>query len=92
MKARLLATAAAALVLGAASAACAESPTFEMMGFPITSVQVSVLGAAHVGERSPAAMLTLADMPASPHQVSVLTPRARTSDPTLAAILLTPGR
>ena len=89
---RLLATAAAALVLGAAAAAHAENPSFEMMGFPITSVQVSVLGAAHVCERAPAAMLTFAEMPASPHQVSVLAPRARTSDPTLAAILLTPGR
>jgi hypothetical protein len=65
----------AAFVLGAAGAAAAELPTFEKMGFPITLHQVQVVGADHVQERSPTPTLTLGGMPASPHQLAVLTPR-----------------
>jgi len=68
-------TAVAAVVLNGAGAPAAELPTFELVGFPITSHQVAVIGAADVQEQSPIATLTLGGMPASPHQVAVLTPR-----------------
>jgi hypothetical protein len=67
----------AALMLGGAGAAAAEPPTFERLGFPMTLHQVQVTGAAHVKEQSPVPTLTLGGMPASPHQVAVLTPRPR---------------
>ena len=67
----------AAVLLSGASAIAAELPKFEAMGFPITPVQTSVLGAAHVQERSPVPTLMLGGMPASPVQIVVLTPRVR---------------
>jgi hypothetical protein len=50
-------------------------PTFEVAGFPISPLQVAVLGAAHVEESSTTSTLRLAGMPASPHQIAVLTRR-----------------
>jgi hypothetical protein len=50
-------------------------PTFEVAGFPISPLQVAVLGAALVEEGSATPTLKLAGMPASPHQIAVLTPR-----------------
>ena len=64
-----------AIMLHGAGAAAAELPTFELMGFPITTHQVAVVGAADVHERVSTTTLTLGGMPASPHQVAVLTPR-----------------
>ena len=58
-----------------ASAVAAELPTFELMGFPITRHQVTVMGEANVQEQSPTATLTFGGMPASPHQIAVLTSR-----------------
>jgi hypothetical protein len=52
-----------------------ERPSFEMKSFPITPVQVQMLGGAGVEERAPAANLTVAAMPASPAQIAILTPR-----------------
>jgi hypothetical protein len=69
MKYLLLIAAAAALTTGAAAAA--ELPTYQAQGFPITSHQVAILGAAGVEQQSAVAT----DMPASPHQMAVLTPR-----------------
>jgi hypothetical protein len=43
----------AAVMLDGASAAAAELPTFELMGFPISPHQVQVVGATHIQERSP---------------------------------------
>jgi hypothetical protein len=63
-----------------ASAAAAALPSYEVMGFPITPHQSSVVGSAHVEEQSPSPLLTMAGMPASPHQVAVLAPRPRTID------------
>ena len=72
------------------SAGAAELPGFELMGFPITSHQVAVMGAAGVQEQSPAPTLESAGMPASPHQIAVLTPRrsmiARQKAPKLTTI------
>lgn len=71
-----LATAAVvALLLGGASAAHAEFPTFEFKGFPITVHQLSAVDSGEVRERASTSSLTMAGMPVSPHQVSVVTPR-----------------
>ena len=56
------------VVLGGINAKAEELPAFETFGFPITQTQVSVLGSADVRVR---------EMPASPHQVAVLSPRPR---------------
>ena len=50
-------------------------PSYELMGFPITPHQISVVGSANVEEQSPCPSLMVAGMPASPHQIAVLTPR-----------------
>jgi hypothetical protein len=72
------------VMLGGLTAEASELPAFEKFGFPITRVQVSMLGAADVQESSPIPTLTLAGMPASPHQVAVLTPRQRVIDEQIA--------
>jgi len=78
-----------ALAVGFAARA-AELSSFELMGYPITQHQVAVIGAAGVQERSPAPTLVFAGMPASPHQIAVLTPRpsrtAQQKDPKLTTI------
>jgi hypothetical protein len=66
-----------AVMLGRASATAVELPSYEVMGFPITPHQFSVVGSAHVEEQSPSPSLMMAGMPASPHQMAVLTPRPR---------------
>jgi hypothetical protein len=74
---RLVLFAAMAVVIlqGAAVAAAAELPTYESMGLPITVLQTSVVGSTHVQEVSPVPTLTAGGMPASPHQIAVLTAR-----------------
>lgn len=76
----LIATAIAAIgsvATNKASACSLHLPTFEVTGFPISPLQVAVLGGAHVEEQSATPALTLAGMPASPHQIAVLTPRPK---------------
>ena len=75
MKKMFLAAAIAAATTVGSGAGAAELPSFELMGFPITRVQVAVMGAANVQEQSPAATLTSGGMPASPHQIAALTSR-----------------
>ena len=58
-------------------ATAAELPTFEIIGFPLTQHQLTVLHSGIVQERSPAPSLTLASMPASLVQIGVLTPRPK---------------
>ena len=77
MKKLLLIAAISAVSLGGVVAKAAELPSYELMGFPISPHQSSVLGSANIKEQSPSPSLTMAGMPASPHQVSVLTPRPR---------------
>jgi hypothetical protein len=73
--------AAIALVMAAGSGAgAADLPAFEARGFPISRHQVAVLGSAHVQEQSAVATLTWNEMPATPHQIAVLTPRQRECD------------
>jgi hypothetical protein len=69
---------------GAVAEGC-ELPSYEVMGFPITPHQFSVLGSANIKEQSPNPSLTMAGMPASPHQVVVLTPRPRVIEELAAA-------
>jgi hypothetical protein len=77
-------TAITLLMLNGTGAAAAELPTFELMGFPITPHQVVVVGSAHVQEQVANSRLTLGEMPASPHQMAVLTPRSRALGTTAA--------
>jgi hypothetical protein len=72
--------AAFATALNIAGAAAAELPSYELMGFPITSHQIAILGSASVQERSPVPTPSLNGMPASPHQVAVLTARPRPTE------------
>jgi hypothetical protein len=58
----------------------AELPSYQVMGFPITPHQFSVLRSANVNEQTPNPSATVAGMPASPHQVTVQTPRPRVSE------------
>jgi hypothetical protein len=66
MKTIALVAATTAFMLHAGIAAAAELPTFELMGFPISPVQVQLVGSAHVQESSVAPTLTPRAMPASP--------------------------
>jgi hypothetical protein len=79
------------VVLGGLTAKASELPSFEMLGFPITWTQVSVLGSANVQESSAIPTLTLGGMPASPHQIAVLTPRPRNAEQATSAKLTTIG-
>jgi hypothetical protein len=78
-----------AMAIGFAAEAV-ELPSFELMGFPITSHQVAVMGASGVQEQSPTPTLVAAGMPASPHQLAVLAPRpsmtAEQKTPKLATV------
>ena len=74
MKKTVLSIAAAAMISMAGTAGfAAELPAYQAAGLPISAMQVQVLGAANVGEQSVAPAYA-----ASPHQLSVLTPRAKT--------------
>lgn len=90
MKLLSITTAAALMVCGSAAIA-AELPTYEVTGFPITSLQVAVMGGSGVEEQSPIPTLTFAGMPASPHQVTVLTPRPKVAEGATSAKLTTVG-
>jgi hypothetical protein len=53
-----------------------EFPVYELSGFPISPLQLSVTGATtNLKEQSPGTSLTISGMPASPLQILVLTPR-----------------
>lgn len=68
-------------IAGATSAFAAELPTYEANGFPVSPLQVRVLGATHV-EQQVAAPTTVA----SAHQLKVLSPRkVKTADVTTGA-------
>ena len=67
-------------------------PSYEVMGFPITPHQISIVGSAHVEEQSPSPSLVMAGMPASPHQIAVLTPRPGATKATAAKATNTAAR
>ena len=62
--------AAAFAIASATVASAAELTTYEAAGLPISPMQAGVLGAANAHEQAPAAATS-----ATPHQLSVLTPR-----------------
>ena len=74
-----IAAAAVISMAGGTAGFAAELPAYEAAGLPISAVQAQVLGAANVGEVS--SMPTSA---ASPHQLSVLTPRTKLTTATVA--------
>jgi hypothetical protein len=74
---RISITTVAALLLGTVGVSAGELPQYEVTGFPISPLQISVLGSGGVQEQSPTPTLTLNGMPASPHQIAVLGPRIR---------------
>jgi hypothetical protein len=79
-KTSLIAAAAALISMAGGTAGfAAELPTYQAAGLPISAVQVQVLGAANVGEQSQAPTSA-----ASPHQLSVLTPRTKMTTATAA--------
>jgi hypothetical protein len=86
-KTSLSIAAAAVLIAGGTAGFAAELPTYEVTGLPISPVQVQVLGAANVREQSPVSTST-----ASPHQLSVLTPRAKMTTATVAPTRTETGR
>ncbi|MCP3416939.1 MULTISPECIES: hypothetical protein [Bradyrhizobium] len=73
-----LSTLAALAIATAASAA--ELPTYEAAGLPISAVQAGVIGAANAREQAPVATTS-----ATPHQLSVLTPRNKMTTARAAA-------
>ena len=80
VKKSYLSIAAAALsIVGATAGFAAELPSYETKGLPISAAQIGVLGAANVREQSPVSTAT-----ASPHQLSVLTPRTTRTAETAA--------
>lgn len=77
MKTISLSVASAAVFAATAvtTAFAAELPTYEKAGFPISAVQLQVLGAANVRQQDQAPASAI-----SPHQLRVLNPRSnRTS-------------
>jgi hypothetical protein len=81
VKKTYLSIAAAAVISMAAGTAgfAAELPTYETTGLPISAVQLRVLGVAHVQQQSPVSTSTI-----TPVQLSVLTPRRKTTTATVA--------
>jgi hypothetical protein len=82
MNKKTLSIAAAILTIAGSTAAfAAELPTYETNGFPVSPLQVRVLGAAHV-EQQVAAPTTVASV----HQAKLLSPhKLKTADVTTGA-------
>lgn len=82
MKKTYLSLAAAAVIsmAGGTAGFAAELPTYEAAGLPISAVQVQVLGAANAREQA-----LVPTSAASPHQLSVLTPRTKLTTATAAS-------
>jgi len=74
---RISITAVTALVLGTMGASAGELPQYEVTGFPISPLQMSVLKLGSIQEQSPSPTLTLNGMPASPHQLAVIGSRTK---------------
>jgi hypothetical protein len=80
MKRYPILTTAAILMLGTAGASAGELPSYDFAGFPITPLQMSVLGQSGQVQERPATPTLFHDgMPASPHQIAVLSRRLGTT-------------
>ena len=74
---RVLSMIAVAAAMNSSGAFAGELPSYEVTSFPISATQVQVLGGAGVEEQSTAPAMIVAGMPASPAQMSVLSPRVK---------------
>lgn len=77
MRALTMIAVASAVIASATGAFATELPSYEVTSFPISTTQVQVLGGAGVEEQSAAPTMIVAGMPASPAQLSVLSPRVK---------------
>jgi hypothetical protein len=75
-----LSLAAMIAIASATTSFAAGLPTYEAKGLPISPVQASLLGTANVEQSQ------VAPSAASPHQISVLTPRRKVNTATAAPI------
>jgi hypothetical protein len=89
MKKTYLSIAAAAVIsiVSTTAGLTAELPSYEATGLPISAVQLRVLGAENVQQASP-----VQTSAASPHQLSVLTPRTKIKTATAAPSRTENGR
>jgi hypothetical protein len=70
---RTLTAALMVLALGAPVASAGQQlPQYEVTGFPISPLQMSVVRSGGVQEEPSAPGLTMDGMPASPHQIAVI--------------------
>jgi hypothetical protein len=72
---RILIATATAFALGPVGASARGLPQYEFAGFPISPIQITVLGLGAIQEHSATPTLTLNGMPASPHQIAIIGPR-----------------
>ncbi len=68
---------AGAMIASSADAFAGELPSYDVKSFPISATQVQVLGGVGVEEQSATPAMIIAGMPASPAQISVLSPRIK---------------
>ena len=73
-------------IAGGTTSFAAQLPTYEVKGLPISPVQAGLFGAADIREQSQAAPSA-----ASPHQLSVLTPRTKVKTATTAPLTIGTG-
>ncbi|WP_187436004.1 hypothetical protein [Bradyrhizobium hipponense] len=66
-----------ATIASSSGAFAAERPSYEVNSFPISTMQVRVLGGASIEEQSATPAMMVAGMPASPAQILVLSPRVK---------------
>ena len=70
---RTFVTALTLLAFGAPVASAGQQPPqYEVTGFPISPLQMSVVRPGGIQEEPPVAGLTMDGMPASPHQIAVI--------------------
>ena len=74
---RISINAVTALLLGTVAVSAGELPKYEVAGFPISPVQIAILGSDRIQEQSPTTTLTMNGMPASRHQIAVLQRQAK---------------
>ena len=72
---RISITALTAFALRVTNACAGEVPQYELTGFPITPLQMSVIRSDSIQEQSGNPALMLDGMPASPHQLAVISHR-----------------
>jgi hypothetical protein len=60
------------LAVGVARASAGQLPQYEVTGFPISPLQMSVVRPGGIQEQPPTPALTVDGMPACPHQIAVI--------------------